>query len=160
MGVSAAIFAGVTGVMKIAGERQSAKNEANLAQFQSDQLRVSAGQAQAAGQRNAIDIERQTQLNASRALAVAASSGGGASDPTVVNLLAQNAADGAHRKAVALYEGDDQARTLNLQAAGVDVGSKIAQGNSRAKQAAMFVDTAASAYGGYARGTSMRSKYA
>lgn len=160
MGVSAAIFAGVTGVMKIAGEHTNAKNEANLAQFQSQQLNVSAGQAQAAGQHNAIDIERQTQLNASRALAVAASSGGGASDPTVVSLLAQNAADGAYRKATALYEGDDQARSLKLQAAGVDTGSKIAQGNSKARQAAMLVDTAASAYGGYARGTSMRSKYA
>lgn len=160
MGISAAIFAGATGVMKIAGERQGAKNEAALAQFQSDQMRVNAGQAQAAAQRSAIDIDRQTQLNASRALAVAASSGGGASDPTVVSLLSQNAADGAYRKAAALYEGEDQARAMNLQASGVDVGSRIAQGNSKARQAAMLVDTAASAYGGYARGTSMRSKYA
>lgn len=160
MGVTAAIFAGVTGGAKMLAERQNAKNEANLAQFQSEQLRVNAGQAQAAAQRNAIDIERQTQLNASRALAVAASSGGGAFDPTVVSLLAQNAADGAYRKAAALYEGEDQARALNLQAAGVDTGSKIAQANSKARQAAMLVDTAASAYGGYARGTSMRSKYA
>lgn len=160
MGVTAAIFAGVTGGAKMLAERQNAKNEANLAQFQSEQLRVNAGQAQAAVQRNAIDIERQTQLNASRALAVAASSGGGASDPTVVSLLAQNAADGAYRKAAALYEGEDQARALNLQAAGVDTGSRIAKENSKARQAAMLVDTAASAYGGYARGTSMRSKYA
>jgi hypothetical protein len=159
MGATAAIFAGFTGITKIAGERQNAKNEANLAQFQSEQLNVSAGQAQAAAQRSAIDIERQTQLNASRALAVAASSGGGASDPTVVNLLSQNAADGAYRKAAALYEGDDQARSMRLQAAGIDTGSRIAQGQSRARQAAMFVDTAASAYGGYARGTSMKSKY-
>lgn len=160
MGVTAAIVAGVTGGAKMLAERQNAKNEANLAQFQSEQLRVNAGQAQAAAQRNAIDIERQTQLNASRALAVAASSGGGASDPTVVSLLAQNAADGAYRKAAALYEGEDQARALNLQAAGVDAGSRIAKENSKARQAAMLVDTAASAYGGYARGTSMRSKYA
>lgn len=160
MGVSAGFFALATGVMKIAGERQNARNEANLAQFQSRQLNVSAGQAQAAGERNAIDIERQTQLNASRALAVAASSGGGASGPTVVNLLAQNAADGAYRKAAALYEGEDQARALKLQAAGVETGSKIAQGNSRARQTAMVGETVSSMYGGYARGTSMRSKYA
>lgn len=159
MGVSAAFMA-VGAAVKIASSRQNAKNQANLAQFQSEQLGVNAGQAQAAAQHNAVDIDRQTQLNASRALAVAASSGGGASDPTVVTLLAQNAADGAYRKATALYEGDDQARSLRLQAAGVDAGSKIAQGNARAEQTAMLADTAASAYGGYARGTSMRSKYA
>lgn len=147
------------GAMKASAEKKAAQNEQILADFQSNQLRVNAGQAQASAQREAISIDRETQLHASRALAVAASSGGGASDPTVVNLLAQGAADGAYRKAVALYEGDDQARSLNLQAQGVDTGAAIAQAQSKSRQRAMLIDSAASAAGSYARGTSVKGKY-
>ncbi len=145
--------------MQMGAEQKNAKNEQILAGFQADQLRTNAGQAQAAAQREAIDIDRQVQLNASRALAVAASSGGGASDPTVVNLIAQSAADGAYRKAVALYEGDEQARAMRLDAAGVEIGAKVAAGQSKAKSKAMLLNTGADMFGTYARGTSMRSKY-
>lgn len=89
---------------------------ADAAVFQAEQLRQNAGQAQAASQRQAFDIDRQSQYIASTALAHAAASGGGASDPTVVNLIARNAGESAYRKAVALYQGEDKARLENLQA--------------------------------------------
>lgn len=84
------------------------------AQFQADQLRQNANTAQAASQRQAFDIDRQTQYITSRALAVAAASGGGASDPTVVRLIARDAGEGAYQKSLALYGGSDQAR-LDLE---------------------------------------------
>ncbi|CAB5220640.1 hypothetical protein UFOVP241_11 [uncultured Caudovirales phage] len=86
------------------------------ADFQAAQLRQNAGQAQATAQHAAYDVDRQAQYTASTALATAAASGGGASDPTVVNLIARNAGEFAYRKAVALYQGDDKARLMNLQA--------------------------------------------
>ena len=52
----------------------------------------------------------------SAALASAAAGGGGASDPTVVNIIARTAGEGAYRRAVALYQGDDRARLMNMQA--------------------------------------------
>lgn len=147
------------GFMKDGAEKKSAENEQVLAKFQADQLRVNAGQALASSQRDAISVDREAQLYASRALAVAASSGGGATDPTVVNIIAQGAADSAYRKAVALYEGEDRSRSMLLQADAVETGAEVAMGQSKARRMAMLVDSASSAYGGYARGTSMSSKY-
>ena len=86
------------------------------AQFQAAQLRSNAGQAQASAQRSAFDVDRQSQYVASAALASAAASGGGASDPTVLNLMARNAGEFAYRKSVALYQGEDRARAMNMQA--------------------------------------------
>jgi hypothetical protein len=102
--------------MSVGGAVAGGIEARQAAGFQADQLRINAGQAQASAQRSAIDIDRQTQMVVSRALAVAAASGGGASDPTVVNMIAQDAAEGAYRKAVALYQGDDAARGMKMQA--------------------------------------------
>jgi hypothetical protein len=99
------------------------------ASFQADQMRQNAGQAQASAQREAINVDRQAQYIASAALASAAASGGGASDPTVVNLIARNAGEMAYRKSVALYEGDDKARMMNLQADATEYSGKQAQAN-------------------------------
>ena len=80
------------------------------------QMRQQASDVQAASQRTAWSVDRQGEMMASRALAVAAASGGGASDPTVVNLMAQNAGEFAYRKAVALYEGESKAQSLRYGA--------------------------------------------
>ena len=100
------------------------------ADFQAEQLRQNAGQAQASAQRTAYDASRQTDYANSRALAVAAASGGGASDPTVVNLIARNAGEGAYRQAVALYGGDEKARLDNMQADAKEFEGANAEQNS------------------------------
>lgn len=84
--------------------------------FQTDQLRANAGTAQAAAQREAISVDQRAQMVMSRALAVAAASGGGASDPSVVNTIARIASEGAYRKQLALYEGNAAAETMRLRA--------------------------------------------
>ena len=86
--------------------------------YQAQQLKINAGQAQASAQRQAYDIQRQGEIIASNALAHVAASGGGASDPSVVNLIARNAGESAYRQAVALYGGNDEARTMRMQAQG------------------------------------------
>jgi len=94
------------------------------------QLRQNAGQAQASAQRQAADITQQTQLVTSRALAVAAASGGGASDPTVVDLIARDAARGAYLRSVALYGGEDRARALEGEANVRQYEGKVAERNA------------------------------
>lgn len=71
----------------------------------------------AAGQRQALEEKRKADLLVSRAKAIAASSGGGVSDPTIVNLLARTKGEGVYRASVALYEGEAKARQLRFQAA-------------------------------------------
>ncbi len=86
------------------------------AEYEAAQMRQNAGEAQASAQHAALDVDRQSQLIASRALAVAAASGGGASDPGVVSLMAKYAQEASYKKAVALYGGDERARAMNAQA--------------------------------------------
>lgn len=70
----------------------------------------------AIGQRQAIEENRQATLVASRALAVAAASGGGVSDPTMVRMISSARGEGAYRANVALYEGEAKARQMKFEA--------------------------------------------
>jgi hypothetical protein len=87
-----------------------------LADFEAAQLETEATQSEAVGQRNAADVARQVAIVNSSALARAAASGAGASDPTVTHVLAQTASEGAYRQALALYEGEAQARLDKMRA--------------------------------------------
>lgn len=98
---------------RVAGQRKNVES-----QFEAEQMEQQAGQTIAASQRTALDQRRQANLLASRALALAAASGGGASDPTVVRIIAGIKGEGAYRSAVSLYRGEEEARKLNLGAQG------------------------------------------
>lgn len=129
------------------------------AEFQAEQLRQNAGQAQAASQRQAFDVDRQSQYIASTALAHAAASGGGASDPTVVGLIARNAGEFAYRKAVALYQGNDRARLDNLQADAKEYeGSNINANSEKVAQSQMFA-AGTSLLRGAARDSSLLQRF-
>lgn len=114
------------------GIMQSGAGAKDAANFEAAQLNQNAGQAQAAAQRQAFEVDRNTQEVMSRALAVAAASGGGASDPTVINIIAQTAAEGAYRKASALYSGDDRARSMRLAATAKEYEGDVTEANSKA----------------------------
>ena len=102
----------------------------DAAKYVSAQLRQNAGQARAAGQRQVYDLDRNTQMIQSRALAVAAASGGGASDPGVVSIMAQTAAEGAYRKAMALFNAEDKAQGMEDQAEATMYEGKVAKNNA------------------------------
>lgn len=87
-------------------------------QYEAAQLESNAMQVTAAGQRKAAEDQRMAKIVASRALAVAAASGGGASDPTIVRLMSRIAGEGEYRRAVDIYDAEDRARTMRMRAAG------------------------------------------
>lgn len=129
------------------------------AQFQADQLRQNANTAQAASQRQAFDIDRQTQYITSRALAVAAASGGGASDPSVVRLIARDAGEGAYQKQLALYGGRDQAR-LDLETADAKTyEGQTTERNSLEVGAAGYVGGATNLLKSRAKGASLLQRF-
>lgn len=140
MGNDAGAITNASGQIMSAFSHYSYGQEALAAgNFQAEQLRQNAGQAQAAAQRDAYNVDRQAQYVASTALAHAAASGGGASDPTVVNLIARNAGEMAYRKSVALYQGDEKARLMNLQATAKEFeGENIAHNSSQVAAANIF----------------------
>ena len=129
------------------------------ATFQADQLRQNAGQVRASAQRQAFDIDRQSQYVASAALASAAASGGGASDPTVVNLIAKNAGEFAYRKAVALYQGDEKAQEMETQAAAKEYEGKSARSNSLLSAGAQMYKAGTTLLKGAARDASLFQRF-
>jgi len=106
----------------IAGQRRKV-----AAQFEAEQYLINAGQAQASSQIAAAEARRQAGLVESRILAVAAAGGGGASDPTIINLISRTSARGAYNANVALYQGEDQARSMRMQAAARNYEGMVAE---------------------------------
>lgn len=129
------------------------------AQFQAAQLRQNANSAEAASQRSAFDIDRQTQFITSRALAVAAGSGGGASDPSVVRLIARDAGEGAYQKQLALYGGTDRARLDLEQADAKTFEGKTTMLNSAEVGAAAYAGGATNLLKSRAKGASLLQRF-
>ena len=136
---------------KTAGQRTRVAKE-----FEAEQLREQSGQAIAVSQRAALEEQRKGRLMASRALAVSAASGGGASDPTIVNLIAGAESEAAYRSAVAMYEGEDRARQLRIGAAAKDYEGAVAEEEGNQRASAYKTARAASLFKG---GSSLFGKY-
>lgn len=132
---------------------------AQAAQYKAAQLRINAGQDQASAQRSAQDADKQSQIVASRALAVAAASGGGASDPGVVTIMARNAAEGAYRQQVALYQGDEKARVENMQADATEYEGKTTKLNSEMVGASQLFGAATTLMKGQSRDQSLKQRF-
>lgn len=108
------------------------------AQYEADQLRINAGQSIASAQRAAQEQRRQGELIQSRAIALAAAGGGSVTDPGLVHLLAGNAGETAYRSAVALYEGEDKARSMRESAKAAEYSGANAALAGRDRQKAMM----------------------
>lgn len=97
------------------------------AELEAQQFEANAKNAIGASQQGAYEQERQGTIAASRALAVAAASGGGASDPTIVNLMARMAGESHYNAMAALYQGQEQSRAMTNQASIARYGGEVAQ---------------------------------
>jgi hypothetical protein len=116
--------------MSIGGTLLAGWEASKAASYRADQYRQNASDAEAVGQRRAYNEGEKTKLVMSEALARAAASGGGASDPTIVNIMAKIASEGAYHKAVALYSGEQQAQEMNQRADLEEYSGKSSKFNS------------------------------
>lgn len=82
------------------------------AKSQAMQLQQQAGQDRAVAQLEAGNRRRSARYAQSRALALAAASGAGASDPSVVNIISGLEGEGEFGALAAMYEGETSARGL------------------------------------------------
>lgn len=96
--------------------KQVSQNEMVAAEYEARQAEYLANQARAVSQKESFEQRRLAALMTSKALATAAGSGAGVSDPTVVDLLGNLYAEGAYRSALAMYEGEEQARSYTIAA--------------------------------------------
>lgn len=142
-------LAAASTVMSYEGKKQAGKAQQQADEFQAAQLKQNAGQEIASGQIAALNQDRNTSYVLSQARARAAASGGGASDPTVINLMAQIAGEGAYRSNVARYEGESKARGMNLQASGLEFSGRQAVKGANLAAASTLLSGASGAYGMY-----------
>lgn len=152
---AAAVVSTVGNISAGNAAKRAGLEQQNEANYEAAQERVNAGQAIAASQRAAEEQRRQGDLVQSRAIALLAASGGGVTDPSAVTLLASNAGETAYRSAVALYEGEDKARTMRAQATATEMGGRAAAQAGRDRQIASLFQAA----GSLANGASMFSNY-
>lgn len=153
LAVAAVVMAG-----QYMGGRAAKKGAINDAK----QLQKRAGQTRATAQRAAIEERRDAKYLMSRARALAAASGGGVSDPSVVNILGDIEAEGEYNALARMYEGETAAQSDQAMAK-----ARRSEGNA-AMNASYFnmASTAASAYAGvggkipkFSTGTTFASKY-
>lgn len=136
-------------LLSAGGSIIGANAEAKEMRMQADQLEANAGLERASSQRAAMDEKRSARLTASRALAVAAASGGGADDPTVVNTIAGIEGEGEYRALTALYNGDQQAEGMEAEAKARRRGAKSTKTAGLLKAGSTILSGASSIYGKY-----------
>ena len=98
--------------------------QAKLATRQAQQMEQEAGQERAVSQRAAMEERRRGRFVSSEAQAIAAASGAGALDPTIVNILGDIGAEEETRALTALYMGEERAR-------GLEYGAKLTRAGGR-----------------------------
>ncbi len=98
---------------------QQGKYQDAVAQAQAKAEERKANEVQAASQRDAAARAKEAKYVMSRQQAVAAASGGGAGDSTILNLMAQTGAQGQYNANSSIYEGQVQGGDLKYQA-GID----------------------------------------
>jgi hypothetical protein len=110
---------------------------AKLADFKSRQMEQNAGQQIAAGTHLSEEEQRKSDLIASRAMAVAAASGGGALDPTVVRILQGVSQEGSLASRTQMYNAEESARGMRANAAATRYEGRISREAAIAEDAAL-----------------------
>jgi ABC-type phosphate transport system ATPase subunit len=103
------IYAGAT-LLSAGGQVSAANAQAGQLKREAVQYEAQASLDRASSQRKAMEEVRQGKLAESRVRALVAASGAGASDPSVINALANMASEAEYAKDVAIYEGEVSAR--------------------------------------------------
>lgn len=143
------IIMGASALMSAKGQLDEGSAAEASAKSEAAQLRTEAIQDEAVSQRKAAERKRQMNLNASRALALASASGGGALDANVVDILSGFAEEADYGFRSALFEGESIARKKRYGADVREKEGKAAKSASKWKAASTILGAAGSMYGAY-----------
>lgn len=139
-------------------EKAAGEAKGRASDFTAQSMRVRGGQEFAASQREMLNEKKKTDLVQS-ALQARSAAQGGASDPSVVKMAGDIAAEGKYRQMTALYKGEDiqnylenAARMKNYEGAEFRRAGEIAKRGSR-------MSAYTSLIGGFDNARSFFSKY-
>lgn len=127
------VLSATGGVEKAAATEDIGARKRQLAGMEAAQLRENAKASMAAGIQDSMEQQRQGRIAASRALALAAASGGGASDPTVMNIIANLSGQATYQAMSALYEGQERARLMEKQAVMTEYGGTLQEASAKSQ---------------------------
>lgn len=113
----------------------------NVAKSQAKAMEIEANQRRASAQRQAVEKSREANLIMSRQQALAAASGSGASDPTVIDLMERTAGEGAYQASTIRYGGEEEGRGLQNQAS-------FTRAEGRNRMFGSFIDAGSTMLGG------------
>ena len=151
---TAGTILGLSGAAQSASaQRQAGASADQAAQFRAAQLEQQAGQERASAQRQSIEARRRSNIAMSRAQALAASSGAGALDPTVINLMSGIAGEGELEANTALYQGEERA-------IGQEAGASASQYEGAQARRAGEIKAKSTILGGLANAGMSLSRYA
>lgn len=139
-------------VMSASNSLASGKAQARALEFQAQQAEQNAIAEQATSQRQAISERRKANLLQSRAQAVAAASGAGASDVTVNELMGDIGAEGDYNVLSALFEGDTRASGQRMYADARRFEAKEAKRYARSQAISTIMNGASSIGGSFGGG--------
>ena len=152
MAMMVPIMAVAGSLLSAKGARDAGKAQQKQYKFQAKQLEQQAGQTLAASQRDAMEQRREAGLIGSRALALAAASGGGASDPSIMKLLSDIKGEGAYRASVALYQGEDKAQQLRLNADSARYSGALANRAGKQKMVSHLLQAGSTMFSRFGQG--------
>lgn len=145
MEAMAVILPIVAGGMGAAGTLLEGGSAAANAKFEEQQLKIKADQEVGLAGAEAARVGRETKLANSRNLALAAASGGGAADPTVLQIMGDVEAEGVRNSLTEMYKGFSRKADLLTQANATRVSGKRARTGS-------YIGAAGTLLGGLAGG--------
>ncbi len=114
-------------VATLFAQKKAGDEAEDAGKIRAAELKRRADARRAVGTREAAEEARNAKLAYSRALAVAAASGAGVDDPTVVKLFADLQAEGDYRVLSRLYTAEEEAQ-------GEDFASEVALREGRARK--------------------------
>lgn len=146
-------------VAKANSLRTVATRRKEAGDFEAKQQEIAAQESSGIAMRAAQDEILKARLVNSTALARAAASGAGASDPTVMAVLARTAGEGSYRAAVAMYEGEAQARLDRMRAAALRYQGDVGVADAEEAAGATMLGVGSTLLTGGIRALSMHDKY-
>ena len=146
MAAIAAVLAVASTAMKMKGEADSSRATQGRMVQRKAELEANAQTVKAVAQQKGFEEDRKTKIIASRAQALAAFSGAGATDSTVSEVISDITGEGEYRRNVALYNGQEDARRLLLDARSTQQAADEERKASRTRQLTSLFDLGSSAY--------------
>lgn len=144
---AALVLGGISTVMKMKGQKDAHRAQQAQMERRKKELERNALAVEAVAQREGFEETRRAKLVASRAQALSAFSGAGATDSTVMEIIADIDGEGEYRRNLALYRGKEDARKLREDIVATQEAQDAERRAYRTNQLTSLFDFGSSAFG-------------